>query len=615
MTDIATVVNLHTAILERAQPAVTRWNRLEGRPRTHHFDRALQAEVRDALWMLTRQWQLGEFLGDDAGSPALVRICSEVTTIDRYQAATGAIEIFPKNEPLEGKVERRPIPWNAGNQKLSFDLRVAVGRRWQKMLKAAFDRGELSADYRNAYRSEYQIDVPDQNDATDAAVCAHVEAWQQVSALAGRAMDGFTLLEHVSQAGNHAFDNIGAAPGDEATLTTLVVTLGEVLKELIWQPEALAGAWLPRKLEYQFSCSAPLTDNDLVTRATEYYTGHLDWYALDRTAEASLATAPSGGPKPEIRVHTLLPVSLVFSGMPNVRWWEFEDRRTNFGDVKPDTTDLGKLLLLEFGLIYANDWFLFPYTLPLGSITTVKGIAVTNVFGERTWVEPINQNAASAEARWSLFQLTSPPETEPSLVLLPVANKVQEGKPLEEVALVRDEMANMVWGIEKRVSLPSGTAKPGAETAREYFRHLERIVGPPPTPPEAKAAIRYQLMNTVPENWIPFIPVHITGSSREIQLQRAALPRLLGNDPANFEKVRPRTTLLREGLDTKPDPRAYFLDEEEVPRAGALVQQAFQRTRWLGGKPFIWLGVSKTIGRGEGSSGLGFDFLAPGKES
>ena len=27
------------------------------------------AEVRDALWMLTRQWQMGEFEGDDAGSP------------------------------------------------------------------------------------------------------------------------------------------------------------------------------------------------------------------------------------------------------------------------------------------------------------------------------------------------------------------------------------------------------------------------------------------------------------------------------------------------------------------------------------------------------------------
>ena len=53
---------------------VTVWNRLEGRPRTVEFDRALRAEVRDALWMLTRQWQLGEFRGDDAGSPVLAQL-------------------------------------------------------------------------------------------------------------------------------------------------------------------------------------------------------------------------------------------------------------------------------------------------------------------------------------------------------------------------------------------------------------------------------------------------------------------------------------------------------------------------------------------------------------
>ena len=48
---------------ERLIPTITMWNRLEGRPRRHDFDRALKAEVRDALWMLTKQWQMGEFTG------------------------------------------------------------------------------------------------------------------------------------------------------------------------------------------------------------------------------------------------------------------------------------------------------------------------------------------------------------------------------------------------------------------------------------------------------------------------------------------------------------------------------------------------------------------------
>jgi hypothetical protein len=117
-------------------------------------------------------------------------------------------------------------------------------------------------------------------------------------------------------------------------------------------------------------------------------------------------------------------------------------------------------------------------------------------------------------------------------------------------------------------------------------------------------------MNSVPENWIPFIPVHIENDNREIQLQRAALPRLLEGDPNPPVKVRPRGVLLRHGLDMAPA-QAYFLHEEEVLRAGVQVQQVFKRTRWYGGRVVTWLAVSKQTGRGEGSSGLAFDQIRP----
>jgi len=215
---------------------------------------------------------------------------------------------------------------------------------------------------------------------------------------------------------------------------------------------------------------------------------------------------------------------------------------------------------------------------------------------------------------------------------------VQEGPPLEEVAFIRDEMANMVWAIERRIQLPTGMTRPGAEAARELLEllqkpvreelarlqprraELEKIPEADRTqaqrdelaavvarlaqllPPEARAAIRYRLMNTVPEQWIPFIPVHIDGSVREIQLQRAALPRIFPGAPNPPEKVRPRTSLLRHGM-----PRAYYVHEEEVPRGGAVLSQSYQRTRWIGGKVFTWFGARKQTGRGEGASGLAFD--------
>lgn len=68
------------------------------------------------------------------------------------------------------------------------------------------------------------------------------------------------------------------------------------------------------------------------------------------------------------------------------------------------------------------------------------------------------------------------------------------------------------------------------------------------------------------------------------------------------------TSLLNEGLEQTPAV-AYFLHEEEVPRAGVRVSQAYQRTRWTDGRVVVWLGARKRVRRGEGSSGLLLDRL------
>jgi hypothetical protein len=123
---------------------------------------------------------------------------------------------------------------------------------------------------------------------------------------------------------------------------------------------------------------------------------------------------------------------------------------------------------------------------------------------------------------------------------------------------------------------------------------------------ETEAQIRYRLATAVPENWIPFIPVHVPGSNREIQLQRAAMPRAIKG--LDHVPVRPRGIILRPEL---VEDQPYFVHEEEVPRAGAIVTRTYQRTRWHDGTTYIWLGRRKQNGRGEGSSGLKFDQIEP----
>lgn len=589
--------DLEQVLVAQSIPTITLWNRLEGRPRADRFDRALRAEVRDALWMITRQWQLGELRGDDAASPVQIKVQVAQSRLRKYRPDGFAVEMFDDSIPIEADVERRALPLKQGTRPISLDLRLLLGRQWLKMIAA-------SADTRAEYIAQYPVSAPDPANNLDALYCAHPEVWSSFAAVAGRAMDGYKLIEHLD-AGNDPVDGIPSLAGED--LTAVVDRFRTWFASLIYQPES-DDAWLHDRLEYQFACSAPEGSAEKVYLAEEYFHGHLDWYNVDIDPAATVLGDPvPPAPMPPIN-HTMLPVPITFDGMPNTRWWTFEDSRTNFGDIKPDTTDLAKLLLIEFGLTVANDWLLVPYTVPAGSVVRIKGMAVTDVFGDRTWIEAAGRGLDDNWQRWAMFHNSIRGQgqqiADTSILLLPTAAAVQEGRPLEEVMLVRDEVANMVWGVEKTIPLPTGDPKAGVEAAREMRAFFERQsipAAPPPLLPN-EAKIRYDAMTSVPENWIPFLPVHVPGDIRQIQLQRAAMLRIIEGLPE--VKVRPRTSLLREGLDAA---QAYFLHEEEVPRAGVVVTQRYQRTRWRDGRPWVWLGVRKQTGRGEAVSGLAFD--------
>jgi hypothetical protein len=609
------VTNLAQALHERLFPTVTTWNRLEGRPRTINFDRALRAEVRDALWLLSKQWQMGEFKGSDAGSPVFAKVQLDLTRLTKYRPDALATQPFEYALPLDAKVEARPLPLILNGRPMALDIRVAIGRYWLALIAGI-------GPYRQAFLDAYPIAAPDPGKAEDADVCAHVDVWQSFAALSGRAMDGGALIAHLlASPENRAYDGVaGISTTDHNALDGFATRLLAWFGRVIYQPPNGDDAWIPPQLEYQFAASAPQPEGiEKVYIADAFYQADLDWYSVDvDTTSKGLDSVPGATDTglPADTVGTTIPIPVSFSGMPNTRWWAFEDKKTNYGDIDAATTDLAKLLFMEFALVFSNDWFVIPYTLPSGSVATVRAMVVNNVFGERFLVEAAGSGADSSWQRWNMFTITSRAQTavpaDNSLLLLPTLAKRHESPVTEEMLLVRDEVANMVWGVETTIPLPNGDTKRGLEAARQtraYFEALLAASGatPPATLPSA-APIGYQVMSTVPENWIPFIPVHVPGSNREIQLQRAALPRVLDGDPSPPVKVRPRTVLLREGLDVTPAV-PYFVFEEEVPRAGAKLLQAFERTRWTDGTVFTWLRVRKQTGRGEGSSGLAFDEL------
>ncbi len=609
------IADIKATLSQRLIPTITTWNRLEGRPRSQSFERALQAEVRDALWMLTKQWQMGEFRGSDAGSPVFARLLMQKTRLTKYQPAGGKPEIFDSATPLETKVERRPILLHRQGRILSLDLRLVMARQWFSLVAG------LPRDYRSNYILAYPIAKPDPSQKSNVDVCAHPEAFDTFQAVATRAMDGGAFYEFLTADPSHKpFDGVaGINHLDDSDLIKAGQKFLAWAARFLMQPSVDDNAWVPEKLEYQFATSAPMPDGtEKVYVAEEYYAGRLDWYSLDEDESITALDPVPGsevtGLKPDAPF-TTMPVPVSFSGMPNTRWWAFEEKKTNFGDIDASTTDLAKLLFMEFALVYSNDWFVVPSTLPAGTVVKLQGLAVSNVFGERFWIEAAGQGIDKAWGRWSMFTInvrnaTTGVAADTTLLLLPTLAKSQVSQAVEEVLLVRDEVANMAWGVERTVALPTGAGRMGSEVATQTVTYLQNLItagGPPPPPPMA-AAVRYQVMNTVPENWIPFIPVHVPGNNRQIQLQRAAMPRLLVGAPPPAEKVQPLTMLLREGLDLAT-PKTYFVHEEEVPRAGARVTQYYSRTRWTSGQVFAWFRAQKQTGRGEATSGLGFDRL------
>jgi hypothetical protein len=154
----------------------------------------------------------------------------------------------------------------------------------------------------------------------------------------------------------------------------------------------------------------------------------------------------------------------------------------------------------------------------------------------------------------------------------------------------------IAWAIENTIADGLGQGMDGFEHAQK-IRNFIQALSPKNAdrePAENEAELKYNLATPVPENWIPFIAVKkapTQTTSRDIQLQRAAMPRVV----PGFEtgRIRPVTTLLREGDFTAP----YYVYEEEVPRSGAVVELSWNRTRWHDGRIVVWLGRKNTNGR------------------
>ena len=583
-------------------PLLNRWSRLEPQPYASDVRPALRAETADPLWFVARQWQFLEYQGNDAGTPVDVRVAGQTAPLSRAlagpldgEAASRAVDYDHASLPLEVGIEREEA--RRGHLRLAFE----AGLQFERLLAT---HTRTTARVRDAFRRQFAFDpVVVRDDAAD----RDGAAWRDL--LGTPAIDGarlYAALAPLRRADGTlrslpAGLGLGAAAAKAAGLAAQAWLAWYEAAPLAPAP---ASAWRPERQEYALAVSARFGDDEVVLAADEYTDGHLDWHSF-RAVHGSLGEPARARPSTTFAHRATLASPVEYGGKPADRFWEFEDAQVNLGALEAGPTDLARLLFVEFALVYGNDWFIVPVELEVGSLTRITTFRVRDTFGVETEVG----RSRNADGRpWSMYELTAadgaPRFARDLFFLPPTLPVVHEGKPIEEVALLRDEMANLAWAVERRVPGASGD---GVDRSLEAARRAVQQAIPGAA---VDASLVYRLATEVPEHWIPLVPVHDprtgTGALFGVQLERGTMIRTAPD--GSRRRVQPRGVLLRSDPSVAPeDETPLHLEEEEVPREGAVVTRSFQFSRWLGGQSCLWLGRRKTVGRGSGSSGLRFD--------
>ena len=484
------------------------WSRLAPVARHTDVDEGMAGQVHDPLWLLTRQWQLYEFRGADAGTPVDVDVTTErdaLTTVElRGDGDAGAADaIAYDGGPLEPLIEREPVV--TGENVPTGRLAAEAGTQFRRLL-AAKEYGEYAVG-----------DFPETLHLTAPEAPMEAADRRYFRVMDGRALDGVAVYAALAEAVD---DLASVVDRDEPTdlwsgVSTSALPLpsggsaNEAFKKaaiayaewyltLYDEPDEETGtAWRPTRLEYDAAIRTGAGPTAASFDVSAYPGGRLDRDAFvadadalpdgatepsdeggdgeadygeadggetddgevgddssDGAVEAGVdfdpyeIGAPDGGAATTTDTCHGLPTMVNFPGMPDRRWWEFTDSSLALSDLSADGVGIAKLLLLEYAVEYGADWFTIPLEAPVGSYVRVTECTVTDTFGIEMPAGPVTDD-------WRVYRSETEAHDEPGLLLPPTLADVTRGDPIEEVVMGRDEMANLVFALERVVEGPA----------------------------------------------------------------------------------------------------------------------------------------------------------------
>jgi hypothetical protein len=509
------------------------------------------------------------------------------------------LQNLPPGVPLEELIETEGF----GSD---LSLRVELGQTFEALLAehealpATLAAFRAVAAYKINLDPELQLaSAPDQDRARFQRVCA------------GRAIDGIALHDAIQLALPNDPDPVASLPNAEqvkarSALTDFETWIGELFDAI---GASDAPAWRPERLSYDAEVIVTRPTGGIgVLGASPGREADFDWFAFDERPAAGTGSAAPAAITAVKR--SVLPSHVRFRGMPNHRFWDFESGETAFGSVAPDTRDLAKMLVVDFMLVQGNDWFLLPLEQPVGTLCRIDSLVVHDVFGGATLVERADAAPGAAGERWTMFSTAI--EGDASRVadyfILPAsaATTTELGAAVEEIHFLRDEMANMAWAVEHATE--NGVGEPWRGHERDLaVRAAAGGVASSAVGVQTPVPIRYQIQTSVPEHWIPLVPVAIDPVTGQVALQPGAMVRTPGGNV--HELIAPHGRVLRPSN----APSSYRIREEEISRVGTRITRVICRSRWTDGSTHLWIARRRTAGIGEGSSGLMFDLAVPSR--
>lgn len=556
------------------------WRRLEAGSLDADMIEGVQAQVADPLWLLARQFQVGEFHAENAASPVLVEATIASTPMTAYATADGATapRLRPDGAmtPLETLVEAE----SPAQGPEAIRLTVELGWLLLRELKRRRIAGAIVEALRKRFPPpELGPDLA----AADAAT----------RLLATRSVDGWAIVEAVVSDGAEAVAaTLGATGGALANARNALMSWHRAAVMVVAET-ADGPAWSDRTLGYGYRLGGPTDAGELQLEARDYDGRALDWHHHDVARGRRKKLEPAG--RSTQRTHLVLPTPLRYSGMPASRFWEMEDRAVDFDKLVGGPDDLARSVVSGFAATYGDDWMVVPHVAPVGTVLRVLSVKVLDDFGAVTDIRSAAELDGPGRV-WRYFELGGDrgPDARrladrvaPLLFVSPSLVDRQHGPIVETVDFVRDEEANLAWAIERRVQTAAG---------RSVDRDADSAPSAPIGLPEGGEPWRYVGFAPPPQHFIPLIPVE---QSKGQPVLRRGRVEVADGDP---ETTLPRGEILHRS-------RPLWVLDSAIPEAGTRVVRRWQRARDGTGRPYLWLGRSVADGAPAVSETASFDEL------